>query len=228
MALNITHTPTSSKNVGKRLMTWTGKHDVLLCREILLVEPFAHKEGSRERGNAWDVISSELNCIEDGGVNFEVTKRAVRDRYNLILNGWKQKERENHLASGTVVEESELDILLREIHEKSSEAAKVYNNTDNNKKKAEREKAEDIRNLAMETLGETQKRKSLNQNSPDNPQKKRRTSTETLDYLRERSEQEFQLRRQELQQKTEETALLRQLVLQNSQMVQAMLQKNEK
>ena len=65
-------------------MTWSNKHDVLLCREIILIEPFAHKEGSRERGSAWDVIASELNCINEGSVKFEVTKRAVRDRYNLL------------------------------------------------------------------------------------------------------------------------------------------------
>ena len=34
----------------------------------------------------------------------------------------------------------------------------------------------------------------------------------------------FELRRQEIQQKAEETELLRQLVLQNTQMVQSMLQ----
>ena len=75
----------------------------------------------------------------------------------------------------------------------------------------------------MEILGESQNRKNLDKDSPGT-QKKRKTSSETLEYLRERSVQEFALRKQELQQKDEETALLKQLVLQNAQMVQAMFQ----
>ena len=137
------------------------------------------------------------------------------------MTNWKVKERINLQASGTVVEESELDILLREINEKSLEATKEYENS--NKKAAEREKAENKRHLAMEILGESQKRKNLDKDSPGT-QKKRKTSSETLEYLRERSVQEFALRKQELQQKAEETALLKQLVLQNAQMVQAMFQ----
>ena len=72
------------------------------------------------------MIASELNCITEGCVLFEVIKRAVRDRYYLLLNNWEVKERINQQASGTVVEESELDILLREIHFKSFEAEKEY------------------------------------------------------------------------------------------------------
>ena len=49
----------------------------------------------------------------------------------------------------------------------------------------------------MESLGETKKRK---EHSPDNetPKKFRSTNTDTLSYLRERSEREYQLREQEM------------------------------
>ena len=67
-------------------MVWAERRDVLLCREALMVEPYAHKQGSRERGNAWDMISSELNSITE--IQFNVTKRSVRDRYNLLIENF--------------------------------------------------------------------------------------------------------------------------------------------
>ena len=67
-------------------MVWSEAHDILLCREAILVEPYAHKPGSRERGNAWNMISSELNGITE--VQFNVTKRSVRDRYNLLVDNF--------------------------------------------------------------------------------------------------------------------------------------------
>ena len=165
-------------------MVWTERHDVLLCREALLVEPYAHKQGSRERGNAWDMISSELNSITE--IQFNVTKRSVRDRYNLLIENFKKTERENEKASGINIEETELDNLLRELVEKAKEAALGY--ADRNKSvETEKQCAEEIRLQAMESLGETKKRK---EHSPDDetPKKFRRTNTDTLSYLRERSE----------------------------------------
>ena len=36
-------------------------HDELLCREILLEEPFRFKAGTRERGQVWDKIAHNIN-----------------------------------------------------------------------------------------------------------------------------------------------------------------------
>ena len=62
-------------------MNWTTQHDDLLLREVLLVEPYQFKEKTKARGNAWNMIAADLNSIEH--VTFHVTKRSVRDRYNL-------------------------------------------------------------------------------------------------------------------------------------------------
>ena len=73
-------------------MLWTPQHDILLCREILLVEPYQHKPSTRERGQAWYTIAADLNCITE--VNFSVTKRSVRDRFNLLVDKFKKQERD--------------------------------------------------------------------------------------------------------------------------------------
>ena len=58
-------------------MKWTTTHDVILCREILLCEPYKFKEGSRERGQCWDMIAEHLNEFKDP--TFTVKKRLVRE-----------------------------------------------------------------------------------------------------------------------------------------------------
>ena len=208
-------------------MIWTEQHDVLLCREALLVEPFVHKQGSRERGNAWDVISTELNGITE--ILFNVTKRGVRDRYNLLIDNFKKQDRENDKASGIDVVETELDLLLRELVEKSLEASCGY--CDKKKSlEAEKQCAEEIRFQAMESLGETRKR---NEKSPEEetPRKSRRTSNDTVNYLRERSQREYELREQEMRVKSDETAIFRELILQknneNSNQITAQLQQQQ-
>ena len=60
-------------------MVGTEKHDVLLCREILVIEPYRFRTGTREKGQAWDKIAKNLNCIE--GSRLVVEQRGVRERY---------------------------------------------------------------------------------------------------------------------------------------------------
>ena len=67
---------------------------------------------------------------------------------------------------------------------------------------AEREKAEEVRKVAMESLGTTKKRKEdEKENAVDCKQPKRRRSaeSETVAYLREKSEKERQGRAEEIE-----------------------------
>lgn len=197
-------------------MVWINQHDILLCREALLVEPYQHKLGSRERGNAWDHISAELNGLIE--VKFVVTKRSVRDRYNLLLENFRKRDRQNEKATGINVEETELDSLLDELSQKSHEAEHAHNDETSDKKKAlenEKKAAEEIRLTAMESLGETRKRNDTSP-SEQKAKKSRRSSSETIDYLREKSQREFELRERELQLKTDENAILRELILKDT------------
>ena len=98
-------------------MNWTYNHDVMLCREILVVEPFRFKHGSRERGNAWENVATNLNG--SGNPKFNVDHRAVRDHFLKLERCFKRKLAEDERASGISPEHTELDDALEEIIEKS-------------------------------------------------------------------------------------------------------------
>ena len=57
-------------SLARHKMVWSTSHDVLLCREILVIEPYRYKVGTRERGQAWDKVASALNLVE--GLRFLV------------------------------------------------------------------------------------------------------------------------------------------------------------
>ena len=57
-------------------MTWSVDHDVLLCREILVEEPFRFKAGTKERGQVWDKVANSLNSCKE--LRFLVKQRGVK------------------------------------------------------------------------------------------------------------------------------------------------------
>ena len=58
----------------QQAMACTEQHDILLCREILHIQPWLHRHGSVERGKLWDEIPAVLNALEKPG--FKVTSRS--------------------------------------------------------------------------------------------------------------------------------------------------------
>ena len=135
---------------------WTVDHDVIMCREVLVSEPFNFKLRSPERGKVWEKIAQELNAIEKP--KFRVTTRVVRDRYFLLITKHAQKLREEEKASGIKVETSELDILLEDIIERDKNAkAKIESQDLDKNKKAEKEKAtaEEVSKQAMEKMADS-------------------------------------------------------------------------
>ena len=56
-------------------MEWKEEHDLLLCREILVCQPYKFKERTVERGKIWEEISNHLNTCETA--KFRVNKRSV-------------------------------------------------------------------------------------------------------------------------------------------------------
>ena len=56
--------------LARHKMVWSSERDILLCREILVTEPYKFKVGTRERGQAWDKVARELNAIK--GARFVV------------------------------------------------------------------------------------------------------------------------------------------------------------
>ena len=67
----------------RKPMVWSTVHDEMLCREILVVDPFTRtNKGTVARGTKWEEVAENLNKIQQ--VYFKVDKRAFRDRYNLL------------------------------------------------------------------------------------------------------------------------------------------------
>lgn len=184
-------------------MKWTEEHDILLCREVLVVQPHQYRPKSTERGNAWTSIANELNAIQE--IRFSVTQKAVRDRLKLLVERFKRKLREEVSASGISPDESELDEALNTIIELMDEAEQQFDKDSHEKQKKmekDRKQAEEIRFQAMETFGESKKR--VSEGSEPKQRKKRATGGETLQYLQQKSENEFELRKAELEIKKKE------------------------
>ena len=163
-------------------MVWNDEKDILLCREMLVVEPYQFKEKTKDRGSAWTQISENLNKV----TGFNVNIRAVPERFQLLEKKYKKKNSEELKASGINTEESELDVLLEEIINRMKEI--TFSNTHETKKdEADKELGEEIRLQALETFAETHKRKPKEVDEKASNGKKQHTSgNETMCFLREK------------------------------------------
>ena len=102
-------------------------------------------------------------------------------------------------ASRIECEETKLDKALEEIIEKEKAATDVRSLQDDNKK-AEKAVAEEHRGWAVERLGETKKRNVGKQDEQAQTAKKgRRSTSEVVQFLKEKSERESVLRKEHLE-----------------------------
>ena len=180
-------------------MEWTNVHDIMLCREIMVIEPYTAKPRRTQRGPLWKSIADNLNSLAEP--KFNVTQRAVRDRFKLIGEKFKKKIAAEERASGIDPEMSELDILLEDIlaKEESSNEEHLGDMAERKKKEeTDKENAEDMRFKAMENLRETQKRKE-DCGGKERNVKRRSKGSEAVQYLRDRMERDNRLKEQELE-----------------------------
>ena len=182
------------------LFIWKKQHELCLLKEVTCVEPYAKKQSDRVA--AWRTIASNPNGNKQGG--FKVTERSCRDRFKRIMEEFENKEQVEKKASGIDAEYDELDQLCQDIKERMEEVSSM-------------------RQMAMETVAETKRRKSTGGAQPP-----RRRGADTMQFLQEshqiRSQQlkaEQALRERELQLKEAE---LRQTQQQQQQQQQLMLQ----
>ena len=190
-------------------MVWTDVKDELPCREILLCEPYKFKARTKERGNVWKIIANNLNIMADE--NFAVDQRAVRERFSLIAEDFEKKIKEQEKASGIAPPElSKLEQALEEIISRMKEAQHEADANDS-KIGDEKRKAEDVRQKALETFAQTKKRKSLGLDDDEtltSSKRSRSAGTDTLIYLREKSENDQRLKEEELELKKRKQELL--------------------
>jgi len=115
--------------------------------------------------------------------------------------------RQEERASGIDCEETELDQALEEILEKER-VAEDLKDLSYGKKKAEKAAAEEHRKQACERLGETKQRNGSKltetDDSPPKPKKSRRSTSDAVEYLREKSERESEWKNQELELRAKE------------------------
>ena len=190
-------------------MYWTKDHDLLLIRQVLAVDPYSQPKGSRGRAKLWEEIARSLNSVS--APQFSVTVRSVRDRVNLVLiKKHKKKVAEENKASGIAPDEpSEFELGMDEICEKA-EAAERDQQVISEERKArlekEKKQAKDMQAKALEKVGETKKRVAVSGGKePEKKEKRaRRSGTETIAYLKEKSAKEIQIRQEELQLRKEE------------------------
>ena len=60
-------------------MDWTRRHDTLLFREILVVNPFQAKKKTTQRAELWQSIANNLKKSEDPHFKETLAKRSVQD-----------------------------------------------------------------------------------------------------------------------------------------------------
>ena len=102
-------------NLGfsSRIMTWTNEHDLLLCREVLVVNPYTALKGSIDRGNLWGIISSNLNSIDQP--RFIVDRRSVRDHLAILVKNFNKRMKDEEKQSGISPHISEVDQAIMDI-----------------------------------------------------------------------------------------------------------------
>ena len=208
-------------------MFWTKQHDVLFCREILVSKLFETRKSSVERGKVWDIIAANLNSVKQ--TTFDVDKRSVRDHLNSLVSKYKKKIRREENASGISPELSELDKLLEEICGLESASIDIQNlsTIEKNKKViCDKETAEDIMQTAMESFAETKKRKA-SENDKEKPAAKR-SSNETIEYLKFKACQDNATKTQQLEMKQQEKEQQAQFQTQQVQVLQAMMDQQQK
>lgn len=183
----------------KRIMVWSDDKDEILCREILLFEPYKFKVRSHQRGNAWQAIADNLNSLET--MDFRVDKRAVRDRYNTIKANFEVRQRQERAATGISPEVKLLDLALEDIIQRENESTAEIEK-ENKKNEEERKLAESIRKEALETFAESKQRKRTaeeeQQSSSKGKKKSRSSGTDTLVFLQNKLEKDTENKEKEL------------------------------
>ena len=150
----------------------------------------------------------------------------MRERWMLLSKKFTKKIREEENASGIAVNDlTEKEALIQELV--SREDTATASEAETASKQHEKETAENMRKKAMETLGETNKRKSKSKDgSTDKRSKTSRCAKPLVDFLREKSEADREIRQQELEIRKQEQQSQQQVfqtLLQNQQQINGMI-----
>ena len=203
-------------------MKWTEEKDVILLTAMAGEGVFQWKHGSRERGGAWDVVAKNLNCHKE----FSVNQRSLRDRFNTLARKIKAKlAKEERASGGGEVLQSESDKLVEELITLRDESEKKGEDQSEAKREAvvnEKKQALEMRDRALERIGETRKRNEEERAEEKKTvgRKRRRSGGDMLEWLRERAESDLEIKKQEIKEKREERAAMEATRLEQQQQQQ--------
>ena len=179
--------------------TWSEEHDILFLREVLFTDLFLYRKSSIKRGKVWDDIADKRNALDYP--KFHVNQRYIGDKFNKLVKGTRRYQKKNCDELNELGIDPDVDErsdLLEEIVEKMESTIPI-NPSMTKKLDEDRQTAAGIRQMAMETLGETQKKKS--ESKEQKQAKKRRGGNEAIEFLKETRKLDYDLRRAEFEAK---------------------------
>ena len=183
---------------SNKIMIWTDAHDVVLGRQVVVIRPYRHRKGPKESANGWNEITQYLQGYAE--LSFCVSSKSVRDHLKHLVTKRKRVISQEKRASGIDVELSEIDILLDEIiddSEAAQETLKIQSDVEKTAAEMEKLEAEEMRKTSMESMGETRKRRAESEGLVS-PKQSRSNGTETIQYLRAKTEERKQQHEEEL------------------------------
>ncbi len=196
-------------------MVWTKEKESFLLREVAAEGVLTHKLRSKERGTLWQTVAIKMNALGD-----ELTSRSVRDHYNNMSKKYQarmaREERPTGEGGSKLTEQEQLLEDLIEIEE-----ARV-NEEGEKRQRIEKEKGQalEMRERAMERFGETKKRLGGGHEGEEGT-KKRRRSSDMLEWLKGKIESERKEKEIERNNKKEELEIQRS---QHTEMLQVLQQ----
>ena len=200
-------------------MQWNDDKDVLLMREVLGKSMLILKPGSQERGQAWQRVADELNALD----GFHLTGRAVRDRIMTLIKKFKVKINKDKNQTGEGGgEPSEFEVLVEEvinISEDTLQKKETEKEKAKEKETNEQNKALEIRQVAMETMGQTRKRNSGEEDAHNRQKRSRRSNSEIMEFLRQKIELDKENLEADREEKRNQNAILMNLINQQQQMM---------
>jgi hypothetical protein len=168
-------------------MVWSKDKDLILLKEIAAVGVLSHKQRSRERGLGWQSVADNVSTLGQ-----TVTVRGVRERYNLAAKKYRTQMAREERATGEGGDElTENEKLLEDlinIEDDTDRQMEIENAERNQRIENERGQALEMRERAMERLGQTKKR--VEGTSESGPAQKRRRSGDMMEWLKQRVELE--------------------------------------
>ena len=200
-------------------MQWNDDKDVLLMREVLGKSVLILKPGSQERGQAWQRVADELSALD----GFHLTGRAVRDRIMTLIKKFKAEINKDKNQTGEGGgEPSEFEVLVEEvinISEDTLQKKETEKEKAKEKETNEQNKALEIRQVAMETMGQTRKRNSGEEDAHKRQKRSRRSNSEIMEFLRQKIELDKENLEAGPEERRNQNAILMNLINQQQQMM---------